>query len=352
MKTKIWGTVLLTQFLLASAVVAVAQEKSAPERTVILQHQQVFQGPDNPKGPPDTFVYVASEMNFDGPLVKGAPYSAQAVTETTQTLSDGNRIVNKSTASVYRDSEGRTRREHTLAGLGPFAPEGDAPQTISINDPVAGVNFVLDPRSKTAFKMMPMQFKFKLAGPPGEGEGMSGKLGKPEGPGTAGVMVATAPRKEMRIERAPFPPGAPGERVEGEPEVFVRQVPGPGSEGGITMTWQGAGAKKEVKSEQLGKQVIEGVEAEGSRTTITIPAGTIGNERAIEMISERWYSPELKVVVMTRHSDPRTGETTYRLTNILRGEQPKSLFEVPTDYTVKVDGMGPKVRTRKPGTDQ
>ncbi len=99
----------------------------------------------------------------------------------------------------------------------------------------------------------------------------------------------------------------------------------------------------EVK-EQLGKQNIEGVEAEGTRTTVTIPAGEIGNERAIEIVSERWYSPELQLVVMTRHSDPRSGETTYKLTNINRAEPAKSLFEVPSDYTIKEGpGFGPRV---------
>ena len=96
--------------------------------------------------------------------------------------------------------------------------------------------------------------------------------------------------------------------------------------------------------EQLGKQNIEGVEAEGTRTTVTIAAGEIGNERPIEIVSERWYSPELQLVVMTRHSDPRTGETTYKLTNINRSEPAKSLFEVPSDYTVKEGpGIGPKI---------
>jgi hypothetical protein len=86
--------------------------------------------------------------------------------------------------------------------------------------------------------------------------------------------------------------------------------------------------------ESLGKQTVEGVEAEGTRNTITIPAGTIGNERAIQIVSERWYSPELQAVVMTKHSDPRFGETTYRLTNISRGEPDHSLFELPAGYTI------------------
>jgi hypothetical protein len=81
--------------------------------------------------------------------------------------------------------------------------------------------------------------------------------------------------------------------------------------------------------------MVEGVEAEGSRTTITIAAGQIGNDLPINIVSEQWYSPELQLLLMTRHSDPRTGETTYRLTNVNRAEPDRSLFEVPGDYTVQ-----------------
>jgi hypothetical protein len=88
-----------------------------------------------------------------------------------------------------------------------------------------------------------------------------------------------------------------------------------------------------VKKEDLGTQVIEGIQAQGYRTVTTIPAGEIGNERPIEIVSERWYSPDLQVVVMSRHSDPRMGETKYRLTNISRAEPPRSLFEPPAGYT-------------------
>jgi hypothetical protein len=90
--------------------------------------------------------------------------------------------------------------------------------------------------------------------------------------------------------------------------------------------------------EQLGTQVIEGVVAEGTRSTITIPAGTIGNEQPIKVVSERWTSPELKVLVQSRQLDPRFGETTYRLTNIARAEPSPSLFEVPPDFTLVEPG--------------
>ena len=90
--------------------------------------------------------------------------------------------------------------------------------------------------------------------------------------------------------------------------------------------------------ERLGKQSIEGVEVEGTRSTVTIPAGQIGNEQPIRIVSERWYSPDLKVLVMSRQSDPRFGETTYRLTSIVRAEPAPELFEVPADFTVVEPG--------------
>ena len=307
--------ILFSALVLASAISIFGQQKPGADRGVVVTSERVVQGPDGPQGPPppgDNFVFVSSEMNFDGKLVKGAPYSAQAVTEMTQTLGDGNRIVNKSTASVYRDSEGRTRRELTLPAIGPFANEGEPLQTISINDPVAGVNYALDPRLKVAHKMSPMRFEFKMM-PPGGGEAHPGT--PPDGP--------------------PPPAGPPPEGLE-HPQVFMRTVPGPHPPmggAGVVMEWHGT-REGTSKAESLGKQTIEGVEAEGSRTTVTIPAGEIGNEQAIQMVSERWYSPELQVVVMSRHSDPRSGEHIYRLTNIDRSEPAKSLFEVPADYTI------------------
>ena len=118
------------------------------------------------------------------------------------------------------------------------------------------------------------------------------------------------------------------------------------------MEWHGA-REQNAKVESLGKQNIEGVEAEGTRHTVTIPAGEIGNERDIQIVSERWYSPELQTVVMTRHSDPRFGETVYKLTNINRSEPAKSLFEVPSDYTIKEGPQAPlPMRTRRPMDEQ
>ncbi|HEV2834914.1 MAG TPA: hypothetical protein VGW58_06330, partial [Pyrinomonadaceae bacterium] len=260
-----------------------------------------------------------------------------AVTESIQTLADGNRIINRSTSSLYRDSEGRTRREQSLKGLGVLGGAGEEPpQTIFISDPVAGVTYSLDSKSHTAHKGLP--FTFEFARKPGEtieGRTFEFKVAPGTAAGASGNVIMTAP----------LPAPGPGVRVqhaEGSASTFVFRSKSANS--------------NDVKEEQLGKQNVEGVEAEGTRTTVTIPAGDIGNERAIEIVSERWYSPELQLVVMTRHSDPRFGETTYKLTNINRTEPAKSLFEVPAGYTVKEGPqLGPAIaplRTRKPANPE
>jgi predicted secreted hydrolase len=93
----------------------------------------------------------------------------------------------------------------------------------------------------------------------------------------------------------------------------------------------------EYRNESLGTQVVEGVPAEGTRTVGTIPVGQIGNERPIEVTSEQWYSKELQMTLTSRRLDPRTGETTYRVSNLRRGEPDPLLFQVPADYTLKTD---------------
>src|SRR5207244_12599613 len=134
--------ILTTGMMLLAAVPALhAQE---PPAAVLAQKFKVVTG--------GTFGFV-SEQLVGGAPVKGAPYSAQAVTETTQTLADGNRIVQKSTAMLYRDSLGRERREETLPAIGSFTPQGDPPKIISISDPVAGVNYSLNSNEHVAIKL-------------------------------------------------------------------------------------------------------------------------------------------------------------------------------------------------------
>ena len=263
------------------------------------------QGPEgrHPEGGPPPgamFDFLGVREAHEGKVVKGLPYKADAVTEITQSLADGNRIVRKTTAAVSRDSEGRTRREANLAALGPLAPH-DAPRLVFIQDPVAGTSYVLEPDNRIARKL----------GLPGKG-------------GPAGLRREGPP--------ADVGPG-PAARFRGRPHEM------------------GEG-KWDRQTENLGTQTLEGVEATGTRTTVTIPAGAIGNEKAIVIVSERWLSPELQVVLMSTHRDPRFGETTYRLTGIARVEPDKSLFEVPSDYTVR-EGPPDTMRFRRaPGLEQ
>ena len=100
-----------------------------------------------------------------------------------------------------------------------------------------------------------------------------------------------------------------------------------------------AGAGRGAAAGPLEHKVLEGIPVEGRKTTTTIPAGQVGNEQPLTIVSEQWRSPDLKVLIMSRHADPRTGESTYRLTNIIRAEPDRSLFMVPPDYEVKDTGI-------------
>jgi hypothetical protein len=334
----IFGALTLVFTVAASAL---AQQPVSED--LIIRHTRVLQGPEGAPPPPPgaDFVFIASE-SFGGKVVKGAPYSAESVTESIQTLSDGNRIVNKMMSTVYRDSEGRTRREQTLKALGVLGASEEPLQMIFINDPVAGVTYSLDSRTRTAHKSNAFNFTFsrKPGAVGGDAQSFEFKIAPGTGPATSASIVMAAPLGSDHVAGA-------------------RRVPLP--EGGAASTYvfrTKAGPNANEVKQDLGKQMIEGVEAEGTRTTVTIPAGEIGNERPIEIVSERWFSPELQLVVMTRHSDPRSGETTYKLSNINRTEPAKTLFEVPADFTIKTNvHTGPNVaplprHTRKPANPE
>lgn len=274
----------------------------------------------------NTFVYLSTEMSLSEKMVKGAPYSAQAVTEQVQVLGDGNRIVRRSTSNLYRDSEGRTRREQSLNAVGPYAASGEPQQMIFINDPVAQVNYILDSKTRTARKM-------DLGGAVELKKRMSEDA--KAGSESKAAAVDIQRTVEKKAEAAAVAGG--GARVEwktAEPALTFERSPFfESSVASVIM--KGDLKDKNAKKEDLGKQMIEGVEAQGNRVTITIPAGEIGNENPIYIVSETWFSPELQTVVMTKHSDPRMGENTYRLTNINRSEPAHSLFELPSDYSIK-----------------
>ena len=270
----------------------------------------------------DGYVFVASEMSFDRKLVKGAPYSAVAVTESIQTLADGNRLVHKSSASIYRDSEGRTRRDQVLAKIGPYASAGDPPQTIFINDPVAQVNYILEPASRIARKMNLPNVVMRTSPDVRPDVRVEEKIRARDSQETVTVTRADRERFEVAVQAATAASGGVRGSVTG-------------GMSGMSITLNQGGKSWNSVKESLGKQMIEGVEAEGTRSTTTIPAGDLGNERDIIIVSETWVSAELQAVVKSRHSDPRSGETVYTLTNINRSEPAHSLFEVPADYTIK-----------------
>jgi len=254
--------------------------------------------------------YFHTEIGPGDKVVKDAPYTAEAVTETVQTLANGNRIVHKTTAQLARDSEGRTRREQTMDLVGPWATGGEPLKLITLNDPVAGITYRLDPKTNTATKFP----SGKGAVPPPLDAGPAfffassadGQAGNAGGAKIRAEAVATASLAAGGITASPG-------------TVMSLKMKDPG----------------EVKSEPLGQQTIEGILATGTRTTRTIAAGAIGNEQPIEVTSETWYSPDLQMVVMSKHNDPQIGETTYTLTNIQRGAPPQSLFEVPANYTIR-----------------
>jgi len=246
--------------------------------------------------------------------VAGAPYSAQAVTERVQTLADGNRIVQTTSGSVARDSQGRVRRDEALSGI--VSGKGNAPHMIFIEDPVAGVHWNLDPQMKTAFK---------LSLPPSKTQA--------EGMVRSGTIVAGIPAPDG----PPLPPPPPPPPGAGDNVFFYAAA------GRAGMLSKVRPDDAQVVKTDLGTQTVEGVKATGTRVTRTMPAGAIGNEQPLVITTETWYSPELKVLLSSKTSDPRIGETTYKLTELQRAEPPADLFEVPADYTVKDSPMVTKI---------
>jgi hypothetical protein len=236
--------------------------------------------------------FSSAGRGMPGGTITGAPYSAEQVTEHVQTLADGTHITQPpQTIKLYRDSVGRTRTERTAPlPPGPLGVGVQAPVFIDIADPAAGVRYTLESQSHTAHKV---------------------------------AMRAPAPPPP------PPPPGANGVQAARRLQLLPALVP---AQSGPVPQDQTSGPQ--FSHESLGTQTIEGVLAEGSRTTVTYPMGAIGNDRPITTTSETWNSPELKMVVLSKNSDPRNGESTTRLTNISRAEPDASLFQVPPDYEV------------------
>jgi hypothetical protein len=271
-------------------------------------------------------VEVMARVPFEK-AIKGAPYSAEVVIESSQTLADGNRISKKTTGAVYRDSEGRTRREEdvTVTSRTANGPVSGVRKTISIVDPIAGFSYSLDPEQKTAWRTAT--------------GGAATVMGKLEATMVEGqrqiagnVEVEKLAREQRAIEERPSPAAAPGG---GRGAGVGGSARGGGGGRGGAVGRIGA----PVTLGPLEHKTIEGVAVEGRKTTTVIPAGQIGNEQPITITSEEWRSPELNLLVLTKHADPRSGESSYRLINIIRSEPDVSLFMVPADYTVRDTGV-------------
>ncbi len=262
---------------------------------------------------------VRARIAVEAKITTGAPYSGEAITESNQVLADGNRISRKTTTRVYRDGEGRTRREEI--------DDTGAVVSVSIVDPVAHVSYVLDPASRSAYRD-PIRIAM-----PGEGAatGRGVMRRSPDGPASPPAevqerMKVTAEELARAKAVTPVPPPPPPPPLPGAKAAIEEAV------------------SKSAAHEELGQQTIEGVVANGSRATTTIAAGAIGNLQPIKVVSEQWFSPDLQVLVMTRHNDPRSGETIYRLQNIVRAEPDRTLFTVPADYTLRESGIRQPLR--------
>lgn len=231
---------------------------------------------------------------LSGPVVTDAPFSADATTTVTQVLSDGTRIEQNTTARYYRDRAGRVRREQTILGLGALNAGANL-QTITIDpDPGDGTAYTLDPSTRSARRVP------RLALP------LNGNV----------VMAYRSTSNEVIVQgRATAP-------------LFTSA---------IATTAMATAANEE----SLGTRQIEGVRALGRKTTTVIPVGQIGNDRPIEVTDERWESPELRMLLYSRNSDPRTGVVEYRLTNINRADPPADLFTIPSDYTISQSPLPP-----------
>lgn len=258
---------------------------------------------------------VAARVPLEMPA-KGAPYSADTIVEGTQTLADGNRINKKTTGRVFRDGEGRTRREEDR-------PNGVV--TISITDPIGGFSYSLDTKNKVAWRT-----------PMGAAAVILDKLE---------ASQVHAARQDMEKRVAEVTAAGGGSRGG---SGAASPVAPPAAAPTVVAVGRGGGGRRGMVAVRpegprptvtLEHKTLEGIPVEGRKTTTTIPAGQIGNEQPLTIVSEQWRSPDLKVLVMTRHVDPRTGESTYRLTNIIRAEPDRSLFMVPPDYEVKDTGI-------------
>ncbi|HEY4047441.1 MAG TPA: hypothetical protein VGM27_11300 [Acidobacteriaceae bacterium] len=254
-------------------------------------------------------------------MVKNEPYQAQAVTEMKQTLADGSHIVQTTTATVARDGDGRTVRIQKLSTMGPWRSAGssekDSQTLTTIFDPIANehIDYTSDTKVAHVLPMPPL--------PPGANADAAGGF-------TVSAPVPLGNAESGFIGSGSSPAGVMAQGFAVQPRTISPQA-----SNGI-----------EPKTESLGTKTIEGIQAAGTRSTTTIPAGAIGNDKALIITRETWYSPKLKLVIQSTQNDPRFGQTTYTLKNVQLGSPDETLFQVPPDYTI--DKVVPRLMKAPP----
>ncbi|EKU84488.1 hypothetical protein [Massilia timonae] len=345
-RTILIATLLASAFAPALAEDYTIDQGSDGERRIVIRQGTVTLPPGQQAAQRagDSASLAASMLRISGAgIVKNAPYSAEAVSESMQRLADGNQIVNTSRSMQYRDGAGRTRTEV-------HGDDGEV-RTITISDPVEGARWILNPQRKSATRL---DMTSELARAEADAARAAatqarraadqareridqlrreGKL--PEG---THIIVKDVQRgaqpTEVRVRVAEPMPAARAMSAQIAPLIIGAANDGKWSAKAVTR--------------ELGGRDFSGVRAEGNQRSYTIPAGEIGNRAPIEVSSETWYSPELQVTVYHKRSDPRSGDVVYRLDKLKRGEPPAALFSVPSDYTVH-DPL--KVSNRKDGKD-
>ncbi|HEX6464847.1 MAG TPA: hypothetical protein VFZ98_10350 [Vicinamibacterales bacterium] len=278
------------------------------------------------------FAELAARVPFESP-VKGAPYSADIIVQSSQTLADGNHISHQETSHVYRDGDGRTRRERTglMSAVGPKGPiVSTTGLIVSIVDPVAGYSYSLDTEHKIAWRTPIGASQEVLAKIKASMEREARGGSQPESTAENNASAEEAAAK-LRAEKAA--------QTEARGRSGGPAPAGPGGGDAVTKLGRGEVRSFSLSQQPLEHATIDGLPVEGHKTSETIPAGKIGNEQPITVTSEEWTSTDLKVLVLTKHNDPRTGESTYHLTNVVRAEPDPSLFMVPADFTVKDTGI-------------
>lgn len=216
------------------------------------------------------------DEGFGNQTVKGKPFSATEERHSLQVLGDGTRIENTQTNRLFRDADGRTRVEEMNG-------------TVTMFDPATRIRTELDPAAKTARKSNGLGgFYMKT------GENLND--------------LVTSLRNQITTAFTTSPTNMQGVMSE--------------------------------TTENLGSQAVNGVTAQGVRTTMIIPKGQIGNSRDIKVMTERWSSADLQMLVKSINSDPRFGDTTYQLTKVTQGAPDPALFQIPSDYTVTEQGAG------------